>query len=348
MEIIPPSQKALAEALELSEVILKNIELSELPLANIALKASRLARLLNDFVYQKIMEYEAGSYPQTPTGIPPEAWQLANIALRTYQEKDSNGAIKEYAYTESIEQLEQTLQAAKLGLDAARDRDVSVSSANPTQFVMPPMGNFMERNRLQSEITRTAKRISNRRTFIYNYALRKYQELKYSSIAGDTFSRIRENTDHLIGKFLPDSVQKFSAVYENLLSENTENWSNAVHSCRRILQDLADIIFPTQTDDRVKHEGSREIRVKLGRDNYVNRIICFVEDNSNSSRFNEIVGSHLKYLGERLDSIFSAAQKGSHKTIMSREEADRYVVFTYMIVGDVLSLWQSNQEKEEI
>ena len=77
MDKIPPTSKALAEALALSEIIVRNIELSELPLANIALKTSRLARLLNDFTYQKIMEYEAGTYPITPTGIPPEVWQLA-------------------------------------------------------------------------------------------------------------------------------------------------------------------------------------------------------------------------------------------------------------------------------
>ena len=203
----------------------------------------------------------------------------------------------------------------------------------------------MERNRLQGEIAQTSKRLSSRRTFIYSYAQRKYYELKYSGITEDIFSRIREKSDKLVGSFLPDSVKKFSAVYENLLSENTENWSNAVHSCRRILQDLADKIFPPQKDERIKQVGKKEIRIQLGAENYVNRIICFVEDNSKSSRFEEIVGSHLKYLGERLDSIFSAAQKGSHKTIMSREEADRYVVFTYMIVGDVLSLWQADQEQ---
>ena len=53
--------------------------------------------------------------------------------------------------------------------------------------------------------------------------------------------------------------------------------------------------------------------------------------------FKNIVGSHLAYLGDRLDSIFSAAQKGSHAKV-GREEADRYVVYTYMIVGDILSL----------
>lgn len=72
--------------------------------------------------------------------------------------------------------------------------------------------------------------------------------------------------------------------------------------------------------------------------NYINRLICFVEDNSKSERFNELVGSHLEFIGNRLDSIYHAASKGSHTDITSREEADRCVVYTYMIVGDILSL----------
>lgn len=55
-DVIPPSRQSLAEALTLSADILRNVELSELPLANIALKASRLARLLNEFDVQKLVD----------------------------------------------------------------------------------------------------------------------------------------------------------------------------------------------------------------------------------------------------------------------------------------------------
>ena len=52
-DLIPPSRDALREALSLSVDILRNIELVELPLSNVVLKASRLARLLNDFDMQR-------------------------------------------------------------------------------------------------------------------------------------------------------------------------------------------------------------------------------------------------------------------------------------------------------
>ena len=141
-----------------------------------------------------------------------------------------------------------------------------------------------------------------------------------------------------IGGAIPGAIQKLSAVYDNPQSENPEDWSNAVHSCRRILQDLADAVFPPTSEVRTKEIDGREREIHLGPAHYINRIIAFVEDSGASRRFAEIAGSQLSFLGDRLDSVFRASQKGSHATIVTREEADRYVVYTYLIVGDILSL----------
>ena len=334
---VKPSSKALAEALSLSEDLLRAIELSQVPLTNVALMAARLARLLNDFDHQKIFEYESGGYPNSPTGISPEVWRLATLAGRTYQKKDKE-EVKTYARIESIEQLEALLEASKLGIDAARDPNVSISSANPNQYVGSGGGNWAERNKLHKSISEASAKLSSRRSFIYSYVLQKNLELKFSGIAGDAFSRIRLAADELIGITVPSAAQKFIAIYENLLSDNPEDWSNAVHSCRRILQDLADHLFPVTNTPRIKLVNGKEVRIALGADNYINRLVCFTEDNSSSERSEEIIGSQLAYLGDRLDSLFRAAQKGSHATISTRDEADRYVVYTYMLVADLLKI----------
>jgi len=344
-QTIPPTRRALTEALELSAEILKNVELSELPLANVALKASRLARLINDHDMQRIMEYEAGGYPTQADGVPPEVWRLAVAAGRRLEQKDSEGNPKEYVYLESIAELEHESRMVDTALQAARDPDVHLSSANPYQTVVPPFGNRLERDNAKYKSSTALKRLSNCRTLIYRYALRKHYELKFSGIADDIFSRIRQRVDEAIGSTVPDAVQKLSAVHDGLLSDNPEDWANAVHSCRRILKDLADAVFPPRSEDRVVKQETSERTIHLGPDNYVNRIMCYVEDNSASTRFTEIVGSHLAYLGDRLDSVSKAAQKGSHKGIVRREEADRYVVYTYLIVGDVLSLVDSASGK---
>ena len=235
--------------------------------------------------------------------------------------------------TASIDQLEQTIATGKIALEAATDRTVSVSSANPTQHVFAPMGNQLERSAQQTAISNAAGRLASRRVLIHDYALRQHYELKFSGVAQDVFSTIREKVDARVASIVPMAVQQFSAVHDNLRSENPEDWSNAVHSCRRILQAVADVLFPATEESRTS--GKKEI--KLGPDQYINRLACYADDMSSSKRFQEIVGSHLGFLGDRLDAVFEAAQKGSHYTV-NRDEANRYVLYTYMLVGDILAL----------
>jgi hypothetical protein len=345
-DMIPPSTKALREALSLSAEVLRNIELSEIPLTNIALKASRLARLLNEYDYQKIMEFEAGGYPRNPGGVPPDIWRLAVMAGRTYEVKDrKTEEVKVFAYIQPIAEWEQILETVGKAIEAAREPDVSIVSANPYQYVYPPADHSWERLRIQTNASAAATRIAERRSFIYRYALRKHYELKFSGIADDIFSRTRERVDSCIGKYIPEAIQKLSVIHDNLRSKNAEDWSNAVHGCRRILQNLADVIFPPQKEDRIKTEKGGKLTIKLGKEQYINRLIAFIEDHSSSTRFKHIVGSHLSFIGERLDSISKAAQKGTHDIIVSQQEADRYVIYTYMVVGDILSLLEDDSER---
>lgn len=334
--------KSLDEALDLSEEILKGIELANTSLVSCTLKASRLARLINDFEHQRIFAFESSGYPSTPSGISQEIWGLCRKANRIYKEKLTEGETKkevEKANISSVGSLETEIESLKENLRIAYDPNISISSANPNQYVIPgSTSNSGERRTLRNRIQKLSQLLDERRGFLYEYVSTKNYELKYSKITSDIFSRTRNNVDSKIGNLIPLSVQKFASVYENLNSDNTEDWSNAVHSCRRILQDTADVIYPARKDKVIDLGGNKTKNIKLGPDNYINRLIAYVEENTDSKRFEEIVGSHMKYLGERLDAIFQAAQKGSHDIISTREEADRYVIYTYLVVGDILSL----------
>ncbi len=78
--------------------------------------------------------------------------------------------------------------------------------------------------------------------------------------------------------------------------------------------------------------------IKVGPENYINRLMIYIQNKSDSQRFKEVVGSHLNYIGDRLDSLYSASTKGSHVEISSIEEAERYIIFTYLLIGDILRL----------
>jgi hypothetical protein len=137
-------------------------------------------------------------------------------------------------------------------------------------------------------------------------------------------------------------VVRIESIAENLRSDNQEDWANAVHSCRRLLQTVADVIYPPR-DAKTISSGSKTRTIQLGPDNYINRLATFCEERSNSKRFNELVGSHLALVGDRLDAVFKAAQKGSHANV-SREEASRTVIYTYLLIGDILELHESTEK----
>ena len=339
MTDIPPNPQAFEEALSLSEEILTDIELVRIPLSNVALKASRLARILNDNDYEQMMLYEAGGYPVDQGLFLPESWRLAVIAGRKWVQKDAKtGEEKEFAYGDSISEIENQLEISKQSFDAAKDPDISITSANPNQYVHPSPGNYNERQALRNQATLAARRLASRRAFIHNYVYSIHYQLKFSSFASEVFSRIRERVDASIAELVPDAVRRLASIYENLRSENLEDWSNAAHSCRRILQDLADAIFPAQSEPRITSYKGKDIAIDLGPENYINRIMAYIEDKMQSHTAKAIVGSDLNYLGNRLDAVAAGAQKGSHTDIVTQEEADRIVVHTYMILGEILSL----------
>ena len=317
---IPATPAALAEAVTLSGDILKDIELSRLPLSTVVLKTLRLARLLNDFEYQKIFEWESGGYPSGPAGVSYTTGLAGKQAGRAFSKRSSpQEDTKEHMYMSSIEEIEHTINMGKTSLESAH------------------AGHVNERSIIRRDMKLASGRLASRRTLIYSYAARNHYELRLAGVADDLFGRIRSSVDASLGLLVPDSIRKLTAVYDNLKSDNPEDWANATHSCRRVLQDLADAVFPAKGEPRLKDVDGRKKEIELGPDQYINRLMCYIEDSSDSTRFIEIVGSHLRYIGDRIDSIFRAAQKGSHSTV-TREEADRCVVYTYLLVGDILSL----------
>ena len=258
---IPVTAEVLAEAESLSADILKDMELSQLPLSAVVLRALRLARLLNDFQYQQIFEWESGGYPQGAKGVGQQARAAGKQAGRIYFSKRSASEVRtRHMYTSSIQQIEHTLNMGTTSLQAAH------------------AGSAHERRRIQSEMNLASSRLASRRTIIYSYAARTHYELKLAGVADDVFGRIRSSVDASVGLVVPEAVRKLIAVYENLKSDNPEDWANATHSCRRVLQGLADAVFPPQDETRVQNINGKPKEIRLGPDQYINRLMCYIED----------------------------------------------------------------------
>lgn len=323
------------ETLQLAEEILKNIELNEIPLRNVVLKCTRLARLTNNQKAMDLFNYELAGYPQDEKGfILAEAFSLARYANRTFQQKDKSGNTNEYMFPQTVAELESAVDAAREQLKVAFDTDVSVSSSNPYQHVTAPIGNTFERTNLRQIITENSKKIDQLKVAYYRYVLGVYYELKFGNISEDIFKEKRGFVDKVLSEKLPEAIKKFVSIYENLKSGNEEDWANAVHSCRRLLSDIADYLYPPS--DEIINVG-KDKTIKLNAENYIARLKQYIKNKTKSERFIEIVGSHLDYIGDRIDSIYNASSKGTHAKV-TKEEAERYVIYTYLLLSDVLGL----------
>lgn len=83
-DTIPPSRQALAEALNLSAEILRNVELSELPLASIALKGSRLARDLVKFLVEIFLSASCLNHHAADLNFRPSACSASIAAMTVF------------------------------------------------------------------------------------------------------------------------------------------------------------------------------------------------------------------------------------------------------------------------
>lgn len=161
--------------------------------------------------------------------------------------------------------------------------------------------------------------------------VKKYKPEDVDSI----FTRFRKAADKRLEICAPSVGQKLSSVYGNMDSDNPEDWANAVHSCRRILVDLADVLYPPH-DEPICDDGKT---IKVGPQEYKNRLVMFIKSKAGSKTYSDVVGADLSYIGNRLDAINDAVCKGTH-TEITKEEASRYIIHTYLLISDIVSLME--------
>lgn len=320
----------IKECTALSEVILKNIELSEIPLSNIILKGLRLCRLLGDTDGVLLFSFEASGYPTNIDGsLTSDSWRISKIAGRRYINKD-NG--KEYAYLDLVSQIEQNIETGKLQIKAAQDP--ASYSGDMTPLAISHIKNGKEREIIASRISNNTKLIGKISGSIYNYVLDIYNKLQYGNIMEDIFTKSRLSVNATLMTLCPDAIKKFISAYDNMDSENSEDWANAIHSCRRILNDFSNIIYPP-SDELIQLENGKTI--KVGKDQYINRLVQFISSKCESETYANVVGSDLRSIGERLDAINNAVCKGSHSNL-TKDEASRFLIHTYLLIGDIIQL----------
>lgn len=312
------------ESLLLAEELLSDIELNRIEPMDIARKASRLARITDDTQAIEWLSFEVFGYPEGVKGLAPNAWMAAIKSNRVYEQ---NGA--QYARTNSIGFMYASVEANKIQLSAASDAPCQISSSNPYQHVFAPTGNHIERDNLRKEMINSRSNLDKVIGSIHTYVTSKYQELRFGAAVENAFQIIRSNVDSLINDTVPNAIPILTTALENASDDNSIQCANAAKACRDLLIATADALRPP---------GEPKNGHEMKSTDYVNRLVDWIDTHSTSSTTSKMYKSDLEDLGNRLDAITDSGNKGAHVIQIPKTEASRYVVGTYILLGDILNL----------
>lgn len=252
------------------------------------------------------------------------AWAAAQISNRVALRDDGAPG----ATTTSLGELQANIDGAAMQLAAAADAPLSISSANPNQWVTAPRGNTVERATLRNFMGHQKALLDKVVGAMHQYVSRKYQELRFGSAVETAFETVRQEVDARIGRLIPDGLPKLSAAFENAASENPEQWANAAAGCRRLLKAAADALQPP---------GPPVNEHLMDEDHYINRLVGWISEKVQSETFSTMVEADLQDLERRLRAAANAGHKGAHADV-TRYDASRFVTGTYLVLADILRL----------
>jgi len=165
------------------------------------------------------------------------------------------------------------------------------------------------------------------------------RQFGYSSINESIFSAYQRQVDRLLADGAPDLVEKFTAVYRRLRDaadlhpdlEVSEELSQAITTCRRILKAVVDHVFPP-TDQTASGGQS------LDDAHHRNRLVEFIKQRSDSGSHRDMTTVMVNGLYERFKAVDTLSNKAVHAE-MALEIANLCALNTYVLCGEVLRIY---------
>lgn len=309
-------QDRLAEALSITEGVVSDFELDRSDMKRILMKCLHLATLIQDDELYNWMQLELCGYGNINSE---DAKRAAELAGRwyTYIENDVE---KKQCHTTSLPELTELISVKRtvLQLQKISDSSQTIELVNHLLHIESNLG---------QDIRTTEGLVSRIEGKIYDYVVRIFNELKYSSYIASALDQMRTAVDKRLKDICPKALNQFAAAFDSGLSGNCEHWAQALSSCRRILESTADALFPA-SEEEVR--GNDDKQHDVTQDKYVNRLCAFVREHSRSNSSAELIMAKIK-------ALYDKVCKGVHDSI-NELELQLALTETYFLVGELLAL----------
>lgn len=336
------------QALVACEKVINGIEDESISVLSALLQCKKIARLVNDLDGQEWLGYELDGYPEDGKGfITHEAFKKAREHGRVSRGKNDTGKCVESMFTELCAELETSIKSRQAALNNYTTQGVSVGGDHAdTAMSRLTYSVSTNTNNLLANISKKENKLSILRSQYYNYALKWQIELTFGRLTKTIFDSYQEKIDQYCSLLPKTILSKLSAIENMMQDGNPENYAHVLTSCRRLWSEIADHLFseafPNYSSDTYKTLSGKTIIVSEEHDN--NRLSATIEKLQSKAARNTLVGSEIVYLADWLKQINDIQNAGVHKDV-TKEEAERCIIHTYIALGDILSLKAEAEKK---
>ena len=168
----------------------------------------------------------------------------------------------------------------------------------------------------------------------YQYSAELLKELQFSGTVNSCFDVLRNIVDDKLLDLDPELAEQLMLAFKGISSANKEEWSQALTSCRRLLEALADKLYPP--NDKVINKRTFKAN------QYINRLWQFMSESIGSESNRDLAKMHVDYLGSWLEKNYKMTNKGVHAEV-SQLEATRVVFHIYLMLSDILDYLDPSQ-----
>ncbi len=323
------SEDLTKHKITLAQDLLDDIELSRLNPEQLLLKATRLARLVDATEIRRWLHCELNGYPANDP-----------LALK-YMDRTGRWTEKEkgIGFWIPLAEINGHLKAMELELQRLEVPDIhyAPSSSNPNEFVGGFGGiNITTATRPASDalnrmktITKDVALLSGVRSRIlsvlHEFVASAHYELAFSGLAESIFEKHKSGVEALLSHAAGDVLEKIPAIYDRLAVGDREAVSQALNTCRRVIDAFADAVYPPR-DQAVVINGNEH---KVGAENTLNRITVYLHERCPSSSRGERLRRTIRGIHERVCA-------GVHADV-TLDEAKSLFLQTYISLGEILS-----------
>lgn len=299
------------EALRVAEELLTDIELERLKASEIVLKASRLARLVGHEDLTTFLNYERNGYPRDGS-----ATEWIGRAGRWADDQDS-------FYPKSIAKIEANLDAANQAVNAMQgggnfSGDAALIASRDHNTRIASHANLAGTlSGICGQVVAT----------VYDIVAETYHELLFSELQAALFADTQTKVDGSLAAASGSALNKIERVSDRLRDGDTESVSQALTTCRRLIDSCADFVFPAQHDP---YEIGDEATLNVGQQNVLNRLQAFTHAHG-------VPKSRRDRLRRTLSDLYGRCSAGTHAEV-TVEEARFVFLQTYVTLGEMLTL----------